>query len=263
MKVNALSRALALSIALTSAVSSGASAATLLTWGSYKQSELSDAQTDRANLETDTQVALETFESYTAVADGGAPPGDTTPLLNTSVGDFTTIAGSKCGGSCDTPENESLIRSVSGFGRYNTTLGGTNWLDSNDNAAIVLKTTKLSAFDSVSFFLTDIDDVGAVTFNIEAVTGDVTESFDIASDIFGGKKRKDGDLFFVRLEFMTTLNDLELTLNIDDGDGFGLDDVRYGLSAPAPVPVPASLPLLAAGFGALGWYGRRRKAPRS
>ncbi len=28
----------------------------------------------------------------------------------------------------------------------------------------------------------------------------------------------------------------------------------------APVPLPAALPMAAAGFGLLGWVGRRRKA---
>lgn len=41
------------------------------------------------------------------------------------------------------------------------------------------------------------------------------------------------------------------------GDGFRPDDMRVGSSV-APVPVPASLPLLLADTGGLGWATRRR-----
>ncbi|WP_424985914.1 PEP-CTERM sorting domain-containing protein [Microbulbifer sp. S227A] len=231
----------------------GASAATL-TWQSYDQSQLSTARSDRDAIDTDHQVAYETFESYTPVADGGGV-GDTTPLTSTSVGDFTTTPGGRCGNSCDTPDDQSLIRSTSSYGRYNTTLGGSNWLDSNDNSAINLAAAGGSMFDSISFFLTDVDDVGRVAFEIE-VAG---EMFDVAEDILNSNRQGDGDLFLVSIGLDSLVNSVGISLFIESGDGFGIDDVRLG-SSMSPVPVPASLPLLAGGLGLLGWIARRRKS---
>lgn len=232
---------------------SGASAATL-SWTSYDQSQLTTAQSDRDAAETDYVVAYEDFESYRPVADGGGI-GDVTPLTSTSVGDFTTTAGGRCGNSCDTPDDQSLIRDTSSYGRYNTTLGGSNWLDSNDNSAINLAAEGGSMFDSVSFFLTDVDDVGRVAFELE-VAG---EMFDVAEDILNSNRQGDADLFFVRIDLDGLVDTVGLSLFIESGDGFGIDDVRLGSSV-APIPVPASLPLLAGGLGLLGWIARRRRA---
>lgn len=230
---------------------SGASAATL-SWTSYDKSELAQAQSDRALIDTDTLVAFEDFESFSPVTSNAT--GSTTPLA-TAVGVFTTTAGNRCGGSCLSPDDESLVRNATNYGRYNTTSGGSQWLDSNDNEAINLAADGGVKFDSLSFFLTDIDDVGPVTFSID-VEGQV---FDIASDVFGGQRQGNADLFLVQIGFGSLVDTATLSLIIDDGDGFGLDDVRLGSSV-SPVPVPASLPLLAAGLGLMGWMKRRRKA---
>lgn len=230
----------------------GASAATL-TWTSYDRSELATARSDRNAIDTDREVAFEDFESFTPVANGGGP-GDVTPLTSTNVGDFTTTAGDRCGASCDAPDDQSLIRDTSNYGRYNTTLGGSNWLDSNDNSAINLAAAGGSMFDSISFFLTDVDDVGRVKFGID-VAGQL---FDIAADIFKSGRQGDGDLFLISIALDELVSATELSLIIDTGDGFGIDDVRLGASV-APVPVPASLPLLIGGLGAMGWMARRRR----
>lgn len=230
----------------------GASAATL-TWDSYDQSRLTTALSDRDARDIDYEVAFEDFESYTPVPDGGGA-GDVTPLTSTSVGNFTTTAGGRCGNSCDTPDDQSLIRDTSNFGRYNTTLGGSNWLDSNDNSAINLAAAGGSMFDSISFFLTDVDDVGRVAFEIN-VAG---EMFDVAQDILLSNRQGDGDLFLVRIGLDSLVSSVDLSLFIESGDGFGIDDVRLGSSV-APIPVPASLPLLVGGLGLMGWIARRRR----
>ncbi len=234
----------------------GANAASV-SWSSYSSANLAQAKTDRAALDVDFQVAFEDFESFSPVL-GNTGTGSFTPL-NTAVGVFTTTPGATCGGSCNQPNDQSLVRNASSFGRYNTTDSGAQWLDSNDNAAINLAGSAGSNFDSISFFLTDIDDVGLVTFNID-VDG---QNFDIAADIFNGLKQQNGDLFLVRIELGGPVASSALSLNIDTGDGFGLDDVRLGSGTapgPSPVPVPASLPLLLGGLGAIAWAKRRRKA---
>ncbi|MDU9005839.1 PEP-CTERM sorting domain-containing protein [Sedimentitalea todarodis] len=230
----------------------GASAATL-DWRAFDQSQVASATSYRDARDTDHVVAFEDFESYTPVPDGGGP-GDVTPLTSTSVGDFTTTPGGRCGRSCDTPDDQSLIRNTSNYGRYNTTFGGSNWLDSNDNSAINLAAAGGSMFDSISFFLTDVDDVGRVAFEIN-VAG---EMFDVAEDILRSSRQGDGDLFLVRIGLDRLVSSVDLSLFLDSGDGFGIDDVRLGSSV-APIPVPASLPLLAGGLGLMGWIARRRR----
>lgn len=232
---------------------SGTAEAATLSWSSYSSSDLAQAKADRAIAETDFQIALEDFETFSPVPVGGGA-GTTTPL-GTGVGVFTTTPGNACGGSCDAPDDQSLVRAQSGYGRYNTTDNGSKWLDSNDNAAINLAAATAPLFDSISFFLTDIDDVGPTTFSI-LVDG---LEFDIAADIFNGNRQRNGGLFYVNIGFDSLVNSSALSLRIDDGDGFGIDDVRIGSSV-APVPIPATLPLLAAGLGAMGWAARRRKA---
>lgn len=249
-----------LSLAAAFVVTANAvSAGTVLHWTAYNKNNLATARAERALLDIGATVAFEDFESdaYTPVPKNGGA-GTWTPLT-TSVGTFTTLGGATCGGSCDTPEDESLIRATSSYGRYNTTLGGSKWLDSNDNSGIVLSTAGIGLFDTISFFLTDIDDVGRNTFKIFA-NGTL---FDIAADLFGGNRQSNGDLFLVQLKYDAPLSSSDLRLTIDSGDGFGIDDVRIGRSInsepePSPVPVPASLPLLLSGVVAVGWMRRRR-----
>jgi len=260
------------SIALAAALSaaaSGASAASL-TWMSYSEADLSDARSDRADdIDTDNLVSFEDFESeeFTPVPDApgsgggdGADPAFSKTPLDTAVGTFTTTAGNSCGGSCDAPTDQSLIRDTSSFGRYNTTLDGNNWLDSNDNAAINLDITGLGLFDSISLFLMDVDDVGSVEFSVSFDTETLLapQVFNIAVDEFENQKQGDADLFLLSINLDSLVDNAFLSFSIDDGDGFGLDDVRIGSSV-APVPVPATLPLLMAGIGGLGWAARRRK----
>lgn len=231
----------------------GTAQAASLSWTSYKSSQLATAKADRAAQDTDTEIALEDFEGFRAVPQAGGP-GNSTPL-GTAVGTFTTTPGTKCGGSCDAPNDESLVRDVSAFGRYNTTDNGAKWLDSNDNAAINLLASASEAFNRISFFLTDIDDVGPTTFSIDVGP----ETFNVGTDIFNGKRQKNGGLFLVSIELDDLTKNSTFSLRIDDGDGFGIDDVRLSNNV-APIPVPATLPLLAGAIGVMGWARRRRKA---
>jgi hypothetical protein len=96
--------------------------------------------------------------------------------------------------------------------------------------------------------------VGLITFNI----GLDSLTRDVAADIFGGIRQPDAGLYLVRLALDSATTLSNLSLNIDGGDGFGIDDVRLGSSV-APVPVPAYLPLLAGGLGLMGWVARRRR----
>lgn len=247
-------------------VASGASAASL-TWSSYTNSgsDIAAAKADRAVIDDDNEVALEDFENFTPVpftngsGSGDGSVGDFTPFTAT-VGEFTTTAGDTCGGSCNQPEDESLIRDSSKFGRYNTTLDGSNWLDSNDNAAINLDISGLGMFDSISLFLMDVDDVGSNVFSIFVGHEEFNISSEYSSATLPGNQSDpdNADLFLISITFDSLVDSALISFAIDDGDGFGMDDVRIGSSV-APVPVPATLPLLLAGIGGLGWAARRRK----
>ncbi len=244
-------------IAALLASSSVVHAATL-DWTYYAAGDLATAKTDRALIDDNFLIAFEDFESFSTVPNGGTGvSGSTATPLDTNVGQFTTDDGANntCGGSCDTPEDESLVRSTSNFGRYDTTTGTGNWLDSNDNSQLSLSVDNLTKqFDRISFFLTDVDDVGPKTFSI---TVDGT-AFDLTLDYPEGGAPDNGDLFLVSIGLHELASTAVVDFNIDDGDGFGIDDFRIGSSV-NPIPVPASLPLLAAGLGAMGWAARRRK----
>ncbi|MEM6578743.1 MAG: VPLPA-CTERM sorting domain-containing protein [Pseudomonadota bacterium] len=266
MTIKRLGAILALSLA-----AQGAQAATitLTHFETYKRSELQTARADRAAIDgLSQQIALETFDRFvpmTANNDGNDSTANTPEGLPTSVGTFDVLASNRAGGSALKPYDRGLIRTGQNYGRYDTTSGQGNWLDSNDNVSILLDTAtaNLSAFNTLSFFLTDVDDAGAVSFSLTARANDTVYNFDIASDIFGDKRQKNRALFFVNLAFDTTVSDVALDLSIDGSDGFGIDDVRAGLKTPnsgvTPVPLPASLPLLAGAFIGLGFWARRRK----
>lgn len=237
-------------LALTATTGHAAS----LSYDVYDKSDLQMALDDRAAAEAGFDIlAEENFESYTPVPKGGGS-GDSTPILNSPIGLITTDTDSTCGGSCDAPMHESLIRSESGHGRYNTTENGANWLDSNDNGGINFDIFGLGEFNSLSFFLTDVDDVGPVTFSMNVDNQD----FDIAGMIFGGDKQMNGALSYVRFTFDEMVSTLSLNLNIDGGDGFGIDDIR--VANVAAVPVPAAGLLMLGALGGLGALRRKRNA---
>ncbi|MEM1073555.1 MAG: PEP-CTERM sorting domain-containing protein [Pseudomonadota bacterium] len=247
----------ALTVATSLAMQGSAQAATV-NWSAYSEADADDARNDRALIDTDFELALEDFErrAFVPVPDVGGTGTSTLGGLATNVGTFTTTAGAKCGGSCDAPKNESLIRDTSRYGRYNMTDPlGTKWLDSNDNSAINLDVSGLGLFDRISLYLTDVDDVGPKTFSI-FVDGQET---DISAQYPNGSKPKNATLFLIDIVFDAPVQSSFISFAIDDGDGFGMDDVRIGSSI-APVPLPTSLPLLAAGIGFLGWRSRRRKS---
>jgi len=251
-----------LSLALTGAASA-ASVNVTLTQYSGNAAGIAAAKADQAIfLGSNVLKASEGFEGFTGspkADSGGAASHATTNPVVTGVGTFRSLAPNACGASCITPSEHLQVRagntgSTAIHGRYNTTAGGMNYLDSNDNSGMeweIPAGTGIGSFNRISFLLTDLDDVGPVTFNI-TTRGDVSS----ATGTILNSKPANGTLSLVTMIFDQSVSDLYVGLNIDHGDGFGIDDVQVS----AAVPLPAAGLLLIGGLAGLGAMKRRRKS---
>jgi hypothetical protein len=203
----------------------------------------------------------EDFEGYAAspAGDNGGPASNpTSNPVKTKVGRFSSIGNDGCGLSCVTPSGDLQVRSGNIFGRYNTTVNGSNFLDSNDNGGMMLRipgASGMRSMNALSFLLTDIDDVGPKNFEL-SVGGK-----QIKNQTVTGLDGKNGNLVLVTMMFSEAIdlsdssNALRLRMSIEPGDGFGIDDVTV-----SAVPLPAAGLLLLGGLGGLGLMGRRRAA---
>ena len=199
-----------------------------------------------------TPQVLETFEGF-ASADYNN--------LSTGVGTFSIPNGTQPGGpwtySDKTLNFRTLNSSNTPFsGRFNTTNGGKNWLDSNDITGLQLTTS----LDSLFFFITDTGDCGGT---LQIVTQDGT----IATIAPNGP---DGNLYFVGITSTGPIGSIRWT-NDSNGDGFGLDDFGYvpeghiEIETIPSIPEPGSWPIAAAALLAIPlirkWKSRASVAP--
>ena len=186
-------------------------------------------------------VVTEDFEDI-AVGTQGSP-------ISTDVGSFSMeVAGS--GGLCRTSCGDGVIVLDAGSsifgGRFNTTVGGSNWLDSFD--AQEFRFTPNAGINSIGFYITDPNDSGG-RFTFNTTTG--TETVDFGS-IFGGGL-SNGRAFYLTFTSADDITGLTIFSNNGD-DGFGVDDVTIG------VPEPGTLALLGMGLLGAGLARRRRAA---
>ena len=171
--------------------------------------------------------------------------------VNTAVGDFATIGGVGSGSTIVGTATDVAVKSFDGTagGRSNTTVGGSQWLDSNDTFGIAWDVDTGSLFNSVGFTVSDAADRGA-TLNISA--GGVTEVFANAIN---------ASVEFVIVSFDSRVSSASLVFeNLDPNnqrtnDGFGIDDATAGV---APIPLPASIGFMLAGLGGLTVLRRRK-----
>lgn len=168
----------------------------------------------------------------------GSLPGDPTQSNGTKKDQFTILD------SADTPFD----------GRYSTTPGGGNWLDSNDITGIQLATS----LDTLIFMITDVNDCGGI-LTIKTADGTLSKAFapyPIA---------KNGNLYFVAITSSKPIGDVWF-LNSSTNDGYGLDDFGTVVDPPPPPPTPTPEPgtLSIAGIGLIGVaLARKYKASRS
>jgi hypothetical protein len=174
--------------------------------------------------------------------------------LSTAAGTFSVAPGSlaSTGSGTHTDVFSVLDSSDSPFdGRYNTTPGGKNWLDSNDLTKIQLSTS----LDTVYFFMTDVDDAGG-KLTIQTADGSTSSNFTNPAN---------GDLYFVAITGPAAIGYIRW-LNSSQGDGYGLDDfgtVAYPSPPCTAVPEPASWIILGVAMFLL-WaaVGRRDRKMR-
>jgi hypothetical protein len=176
--------------------------------------------------------------------------------LATAAGTFSVVPGSlpTTGNGTHKDDFTVLNSSESPFqGRYNTTPGGKNWLDSNDITKLQLTTSD----DTIYFFMTDVDDTGG-KLTIQTEDGSTSSAF---------TKPANGDLYFVAITGADAIGYIRW-LNTSQADGYGLDDfgtVKYSspLLSAAPVPEPASWIILGVAMFLL-WaaVGRRERKER-
>jgi hypothetical protein len=134
-------------------------------------------------------------------------------------------------------------------GRFNTTSGGTRWLD------IVATTVSFSfedPFAAIGIYLTDIGDFESlVTLSLRnSVTGAET-TFDLTSRLSLGERNQ--NLVFWGYSDPTGASYNRLTINTvrSQDDRFGIDDITLGVPTVGAVPVPATLGLALAALGLL------------
>jgi hypothetical protein len=189
-------------------------------------SSIADATTERNSWLTTNFGSGTTAQSLTGFENYAYGPWTS---LNTPAGTFSVMPGSKCstGSGTHTKVFTILDNSDTPFsGRYNTTPGGKNWLDSNDLTEIQLTTT----FDAIYFFITDVNDWSG---NLKIQTADGTISY-------FPQHNANGNIFFVGITSPDPIGYVRW-LETDQEDGYGLDD--FGTAqcpTPAPVPEPAT-----------------------
>jgi hypothetical protein len=222
-----------------------------------------------ANITT-AKAALATFMGSTTIAGGEdfegftncpaavcASADDTTPIVSSNVGDFYRIGGATGSGQSQVvPTDDIVVRQnnpTNTFSRYDV-VGGHNWLDSNDHEGIRWEipgaASGLSEILKIAFFLTDVDDVGNIAFEINTVGGDV-----VSQNIFGAVQGNDGGLDLVTMSFSTPVDIATIRMTSGTNDGFGIDGIQVGV-----VPLPAAGWLMIAGLGGLAALRRRKRA---
>lgn len=163
--------------------------------------------------------------------------------LATGAGTFSFVSGSGSGAACIEPGGASdsacdafyvLDSATTPFsGRYDTTPGGSRWLDSNDTKKVALNLEQAhlnQRLDTLFFFMTDVNDQGGrlKVYGFD----DVDSEFDVFGSGPDGSMPGNGALYFVQLASMAGISRVEW-VNDAGGDGWGIDDIGTQ-SAPEP-----------------------------
>jgi hypothetical protein len=197
---------------------------------------------------TITEYRTETFAGHAA---WNGSTGTTNPV-GTQVGSFTSLGGTGHGHSAINGGTGLEVRNDNPmkWGRHSVMTPGGKWLDSNDTYGMRWEVGGLSAFNAITFFLTDIADVGA-KFSLK-IGGTLFEN------VIGGDGRTaDGTIHWVRILLPDFVSNLVVEMQNDRlNDGFGIDGMT--VARIAPVPLPPAIALMLVGLAAFA--GLRRRA---
>ncbi|UZE97958.1 PEP-CTERM sorting domain-containing protein [Alkalimarinus alittae] len=197
-------------------------------------------------------ATIEDFETGFTTVTGGLDNSGVS--VNTSVGKFrsaNTTDGTlgQYGKTLALADENTTIFT----GRKNGTVGGKNYLDSNDSTRVVwdLELDPIGSFSDVGFLLSDVGDVSAF-LDIKFKDGTST-TLDLLGDAADGNLQYvtahfDPSVTYAQVVFKNKLADGSWSTN----DGWGIDDIIVG-----KVPEPSSVALL--GLGLLGAGMARRK----
>lgn len=168
--------------------------------------------------------------------------------FTTAVGTFTMVKSDGAANSSDVRPDLLMIEnsSTGEFGRSPS--HATNWLDSNDADIVSWDISGVGFFDSLGFYLSDVNDQGA---SLKLVFDDGTEhTTQLNSSL------SNGNLMYVTLMADVAISSASLLFDngINKNDGWGIDTITVGS---LPVPEPATLALLSLGLIGVGAARRR------
>ena len=181
-------------------------------------------------------------------------------VLDERSNSYTTALGTFSTNKNKTNSKKGLGVIDGRYGRYNTTPGGTLYLDSFDAPNVHWSLTLPGNATALGFDLTDLDDTAANS-KMKLYSSAFDKGFAFFDLVSGGKKAgSNGALTHVGIDLEgATLT--KILFNIGSKkDGFGIDRIT-AYAQPAAIPLPAAGWMLVAGIGALlALRGNRKTA---